>query len=62
MNLDTRQRCGTCPPSKQNKMRFTCQQGRINHWANRSNVRGLALLGASRLNIKSLLYTGFSCF
>jgi len=25
MNFETRQRCGTCPPSKQNKTRFTCQ-------------------------------------
>jgi len=25
MNFETRLRCGTCPPSKQNKMRFTCQ-------------------------------------
>ena len=34
-------------------------QGRINHWANRANARGLALLGASRLNIKTLLYWFF---
>jgi len=26
MNFETRQRCGTCPPSKQNKTKFTCQQ------------------------------------
>jgi len=25
MNFETKQRCGTCPPSKQNKTRFTCQ-------------------------------------
>ena len=25
MNFETRQRCGTCPPSKQDKTRFTCQ-------------------------------------
>jgi len=25
MNFETRQRCGTCPPIKQNKTRFTCQ-------------------------------------
>jgi len=34
-------------------------QGRINHWANRANAWGLALLGASRLNIKTLLYCFF---
>jgi len=34
-------------------------QGRINHWANRANARGLALLGTSRLNIKTLLYWFF---
>jgi len=34
-------------------------QGRINHWANRANARGLTLLGASRLNIKTLLYCFF---
>jgi len=32
------------------------RQGRINHWTNRANARGLALLGASRLNTKILLY------
>ena len=32
-----------------------CSQGQINHWANRANARGLALLGASRLNVKTLL-------
>ena len=26
MNFEIRQRCGTCPPSKQNKTRFTCQR------------------------------------
>ena len=35
------------------------EQGRINHWANRANARGLALLGASRLNVKTLLYCFF---
>jgi len=25
MNFEIRQRCGTCPPSKQNKTKFTCQ-------------------------------------
>jgi len=35
------------------------EQGRINHWAKRANARGLALLGASRLNIKTLLYRFF---
>jgi len=25
MNFETRQRCGACPPLKQNKTRFTCQ-------------------------------------
>jgi len=30
-------------------------QGRINHSANRANARSLALLGASCLNIKTLL-------
>jgi len=25
MNFETRQRCGTCPPSKQDKTRFTCE-------------------------------------
>jgi len=25
MNFEMRQRCGTRPPSKQNKTRFTCQ-------------------------------------
>jgi len=25
MHFETRQRCGTCPPSKQNKTSFTCQ-------------------------------------
>jgi len=25
MNFETRQRCGTCPSSKQNKTRFTCK-------------------------------------
>jgi len=25
MKSETRKRCGTCPPSKQNKTRFTCQ-------------------------------------
>jgi len=34
-------------------------QGRIDHWANRANARGLALLGALRLNIKTLLYWFF---
>ena len=32
------------------------RQGRINHWASRTNARGLALLRASRLDIKTLLY------
>jgi len=35
------------------------RQGRINHWANRANARGLALLGASCLDIKTLLYWFF---
>jgi len=26
MNFETRQRCGTCPPPKQNKTRFACQR------------------------------------
>jgi len=34
-------------------------QGRINHWANRANARGLALLRASRLNIKTFFYWFF---
>jgi len=34
-------------------------QARINLWANRTNAWGLAMLGASRLNIKTLLH---SCF
>jgi len=34
------------------------KQGRINHWANRLDVRGLAPFGASRLNIKIIL----NCF
>jgi len=34
-------------------------QGRINHWANRANARGLALLGASRLDIKRRLHWFF---
>jgi len=34
-------------------------QGRINHCANWANARGLALLRASRLNIKKLLYWFF---
>ena len=25
INFEIKQRCGTCPPSKQNRMRFTCQ-------------------------------------
>jgi len=25
MNCESRQRCGTCPPSKQDKTRFTCE-------------------------------------
>jgi len=25
MNVETRQRCGICPPLKQNQARFTCQ-------------------------------------
>jgi len=37
---------------------------RINHWANRANARGLALLGASHLNIKALhwffIFLGYS--
>jgi len=37
----------------------TALQGRINHWANRANARGLAFLGASRLNTKTLLYCFF---
>jgi len=36
-------------------------QGRINYWANPANARGLALLGASRLNVKNL-FAVFSCF
>ena len=40
----------------------TCYgQGRINHWANRANTWGLALLGALRLNVKTPLYC-FLCF
>jgi len=31
------------------------KQGRINHWANRANARGLEILGASPLDIKRLL-------
>jgi len=34
-------------------------QGRINHWASRANTLGLALMGASRFNIKTLLYSFF---
>jgi len=34
-------------------------QGLINHWANRANARSHALLGASRLKIKILLYWFF---
>jgi len=34
-------------------------QGWINHWVNRANARDLALLGASRLNTKILLYWFF---
>jgi len=26
MNFEIRQRCGTCPPSKQNETRFACQR------------------------------------
>jgi len=37
------------------------KEGQINHRANRTNARGLALLGASRLNIKTLLYWFFMC-
>jgi len=37
-------------------------QGRINHWANWANTQGLALLGASRLNMKTLLYWFFNVF
>jgi len=36
-----------------------CSQGRINHWAKRGIARGLTLLGASRLNAKTLLYWFF---
>jgi len=35
------------------------KQRPINHWANRANARGLALLGSSRLDIKKLLYWFF---
>ena len=34
-------------------------QGRINHCANRANARGLELLGASRLNVKTFLLLDF---
>jgi len=40
-------------------LRITRWQGRINHWASRANARGLTLLGASRLNIKTFLYCFF---
>jgi len=33
MNFKTRQRCGTCPPSKQNTTRFTCQRCTCLHWS-----------------------------
>jgi len=37
MNFETRQRCGTCPPSKQSKTRFTCQLPKMRstclHWS-----------------------------
>jgi len=37
MNFETRQRCGTWPPSKQNKTRFTCQpptmRSTCRHWS-----------------------------
>jgi len=36
-----------------------CRQGQINHWANQANARGLALLVALRLNVKTLLYWFF---
>ena len=39
-----------------------CMQGQISHWANRANARGLALLEASLLNIKRLLYLFFMFF
>jgi len=40
----------------------TYSQGRINHLANRANARGLALLGASGLNIKTLPFLVFHVF
>ena len=36
--------------------------GRINHWANQANAQGFALLGASCLNMKTLLYWFFNVF
>ena len=41
------------------KLLLHCVQGRIDHWAKRENARGLALLDASHLNIKTLLYWFF---
>jgi len=37
-------------------------QGQINHWANRANARGLVLLRASRLNVKTFLLVVFHIF
>jgi len=37
-------------------------QGWINHWANRTNAQGTALLGASRLNFKTFLLQDFHVF
>jgi len=37
MNFETRQRCGTCPPSKQSKTKFMCQLSTMGspcpHWS-----------------------------
>jgi len=51
MNLETRQRCGTCP-SKQSKMRFTCSSGhRLIWW------RGMRYQFAMNLKVRrTILY------
>jgi len=40
-------------------MIYNCVQSRISHWANQANARGLALLWASRMNIKALHSVSF---
>jgi len=45
MNFETRQRCAICPPSKQNKTRFTCQLPTMGstslHWSPSSFLQRL---------------------